>query len=65
MTEYTWTTPSGVTVTSCKPYRRDEWTRFGPVWYGVRSYWHLVQTLCWKEPRKRKALRAKGLWPPR
>lgn len=57
MSKYRWTAPSGIWEESCVPYRRDEWIRWGPVWYGVRSYWNWAMVIsgyaAWAKKRKK------------
>lgn len=57
MSEYTWQAPSGVLVVSCKPYRRDEWMRYGSGWYAARSYWNWAMVISgyadWAKKRKK------------
>lgn len=57
VTEYTYTAPSGLLVTSCKPeLGPDPWLRFGPLWYGLCSYRH-IWTVRRKTLRKERAER--------
>lgn len=51
VTEYEWTSPSGVRVVSCKPEPVDTWAR-STFAYLRGSYTNIAKVTFWQEPRR-------------